>query len=74
MTALGQDTGQTPERMKQEAMALLNVIAESDPENRLSESDLKFYKDTILRSCFPKMFTISGKQLYWLRDIKDRLL
>lgn len=74
MNKLGQDTGQTDQRRVQEALDLIKIIAMSQPEEKLQPTDLKFYKDITLRACFPRAFKVSGAQLYWLRDIKDKLL
>lgn len=69
---LGQETGGTPEQNKKEFLQLMELIALLDPDS-LPDKDRGFYEDMKNRLIFPK-FVPSGKQLFWLRDIKDKLL
>ena len=70
--SIGQETGKTPEAMRDEVVQLVKIISQSSPES-LSDKDLHFYEDMKNRLVFPK-FVPSGRQLFWLRDIKDKLL
>lgn len=70
--SLGQETGQTLEEMRKEAKKLIDIISELDFDS-LSDKELHFFEDMRNKLIFPK-FSISGKQIFWLRDIKDRLL
>jgi hypothetical protein len=72
MANLGQETGGTPEENRDEARKLIELIVLLDYES-LPDRDLHFFEDMRNRLVFPKC-TVSGKQLFYLRDIKDKLL
>lgn len=70
---LADDSGQTPERRTEEAQNLVEML--EDHEDEMSPSDRNFYRSTAERfKQYGLRTTISVKQLFWLRDIKDRVL
>jgi hypothetical protein len=66
MKNLGQETGGTHDERVTEAHQLLKMIADHFEE--LSPKEQKFIED--MQDCT----SCSGRQLFWLRDIKDGLL
>lgn len=80
---LGQDTGQTNARRDQEATQILEMFLQSPDidmiRKQFSTKELDFinslevmYKRT--RSSGKSQIFVSGKQLFWLRDLKEKYL
>jgi hypothetical protein len=70
---LTNDSGQTPERRAEEAGELLDMLA--DAVVRMDEKESKFVTDLNARFLQYKERTlVSVKQLFWLRDLRDRYL
>lgn len=70
---LSQDSGQTPERRSQEACEILGMLKGASVP--LEPGEIKFIAD--LTSNFQRYGArtmVSTKQLFWLRDIKERVL
>ncbi len=64
--ALFQESGQTPERRKEEAQKLLARLDGNVRDYNLTERELKFIESVSDQD------NISPKQLFWLRDICDK--
>ena len=64
--SLGQETGQTPERRRQEADELLERLYPVAETMRANEQSLvtDLYSD--------EDRPVSGKQLFWLRDLVEK--
>jgi hypothetical protein len=61
---LAQDTAQTPERRREEAEQLLSLL--QPHYNEMMNHEQKFWSDMQQTSlCSPK-------QLFWLRDLRDK--
>ena len=53
----------------EEAQRLLTIIIEKDNISKLTDHELEFVTDVCMKD-----YSVSVKQLFWLRDIKERLL
>lgn len=73
---LGQDTGAENElEQGKEARRLLKMIADSGNMYRLDEKSAEFVREQMLRAdTIVTHFRVTGKQLFWLRDLKDLCL
>ena len=70
---LANDTGQTPERRTQEAQDLIGMLRPCMDDMTLKEQ--RFVNETIERFAEYGVRTIvSVKQLFYLRDIRDKYL
>jgi len=73
---LGQQTGGTPESDTREAVRILSMIAGvsiGTIEEELGADPGRFIRDMRAAMAFPK-FEVTGKQLFYLRDLRDRLV
>lgn len=75
---LGQQTGGNVDTDIAEAITIIKMIApcvaQLPPDQQaLSSGDLKFARDQIVTSLSPS-YRITGRQLFYLRDIKDKLV
>lgn len=75
---LGQQTGGTADSDRDQALRIIGMIAPITgnlPRDQkiLSDKDLFFARAQILESLFTN-YSVTGKQLFWLRDIKDKLV
>jgi len=66
MNPLGQETGGDENARLSEAHRLVDMI--TSVQDRLGPKEARFVED--MRDCT----TCSGRQLFWLRDIKDKYL
>jgi hypothetical protein len=73
MTQLGQQTGGDP---RDEALRLLDMMKTVDYAAYLNTRDEEFLSEQYdrLASNGVAAYSASGKQLFWLRDIKDKLV
>jgi hypothetical protein len=70
---LANDTGGTADDRRSEAKSLLKIIGES--RDLLEQKEEAFIEDMISALSDPdEEGTVSPKQLFWLRDIKDKYL
>lgn len=67
---LTQDSGGTAEDRRNEADRILNILEAELNLDEISPNERKFLEDMLIYRDRP----ISTKQLFWLRDIKDRLV
>ncbi len=73
MSGLGQETGGTPDERLAEAKRLLEIIG--DHLEQLSPKEQGFVEDMQGRiEEYGNSAIVSGKQLFWLRDIKDGII
>lgn len=68
MAKLGQETGGDQDSREVEARSILKMLAEFYAQ--LNAKELQFVEGREDRDCRG----CSGKQLFWLRDIKDKYL
>ncbi len=61
---LANDTGQTPERRREEANDLCKLLAEHTEEMNVKEQE---FIESITDATY-----CSPKQLFWLRDLRDK--
>lgn len=76
---LGQCTGGTLEMDREEAVRILKMIKDTNwaappPDGVLNMGERAFIANILAGSRDAANFTVTGKQLFWLRDIKDKLL
>ena len=79
MTGLGQDTGGDDQARSAEARRILAIIEHADLdviEHHCGPKAAKFIWDMRewALSTRPEVFTPSGKQIFWLRDISGQLI
>lgn len=68
MAYLGNDTGGTPEDRRSEADRLVKIISEQAGLSALTPKELDFVAQ------MDEGGSVSPKQVFWLRDIKDKYL
>lgn len=76
MTGLGQDTGGNDQARSAEARRILQIIELADInviEHHCGPKAGKFMLD-IRHGVGQPNFSVSGRQLFWLREIKDTLI
>lgn len=78
-STLGQQTGGDEISNGHEARAILRMITSQvnkvDMMEVLDDRAMKFLEDMVERAnTFVTHFRVSGKSLFWLRDIKDKLI
>lgn len=73
---LGRDTGQTSERKTEESLGILKMLAGVNPESEhLTNWERGFLEGMYDRvAARGKSVMFSGKELFRLRDIKDKLV
>ena len=70
---LTDDSGQTPERRAEEAQHLLKMLENS--ATGMQPNELKFIAETAARfEQYGPRTIVSVKQLFWLRDLRDKYL
>jgi hypothetical protein len=78
MSELGQDTGKSDLENGHEARKLLKLIAPAGKEvvsKLCGAHSARFVAEQVARSNgFVTHYCVTGKQLFWLRDIKDKLV
>lgn len=67
---LANDTGGSDEDRRNEADRILKMLVDIDPEFHMTPSEQRFIEKMYDDGAQP----ISPKQLFWLRDIKDKYL
>jgi hypothetical protein len=71
---LGQQSGGTPEQRLAEAQRIMEIISDL-PTEQLSQRDEDFLTEMQDRlDQYGERCMVSTKQLFWLRDIKGKLL
>jgi len=74
---LGQRTGGTAQSDADEAKRILKMLAPGESRQEfaeaLSRKENTFLHEQMLASLFP-LYSVTGKQLFWLREIKDKLI
>jgi hypothetical protein len=71
---LGQQTGGNALSDAHEARQILRLIGDTDYANDLSKREAGFLDDMFDRALVNPEFRVTGKQLFWLRDIEDKLV
>ena len=75
---IGQQTGGTSYDDRDEALRIVRMIAEASHEDIETACGLEaanFVRDVRVMVGFGKSpIPVTGKQLFWLRDIKDKLI
>ena len=73
MSKLYQESGSTPERRAQEADELTNMLA--DAEVWMTRTEAIFFRDMYERlEKYGDRTFVSPKQLFWLRELKEKYL
>ena len=71
------DSGQTPERRNEEALRIIKMFKDANSYDGIMEDNERRFITTMLmmydRYSGEKVF-VTPKQLFWLRDLKDRYL
>lgn len=76
---LGQTTGGTPEMDKAEAIRILKMIKDTDwadppPDGVLNSGERALIASMLAGSRDVENFTVTGRQVFYLRDVKEKLL
>jgi hypothetical protein len=77
-SGLGQQTGGNVASDTREAIQLIEMMAEGyvkgEYKDVLSDREAEFLREQTVASTFKSTYSVTGKQLFWLRDIKDKLV
>ena len=69
---LANDTGGTLEDRRNEADRILTILSEHASPEAMSEREARFVAEQMGRSNDHASWSVSPKQLFWLRDIKSK--